>query len=94
MVIALVLSIALLFDMRIYGSSFAYYILFLRSPTAEDLYRLCSGKYVQIEAMEDVERAYVHVDYESRDVPEHKVERQMHNQTKGPRKLIRRRTFL
>ncbi|BDA45866.1 Metal tolerance protein 9 [Coccomyxa sp. Obi] len=48
----------------------------------------------KIEAMEDVERAFVHVDYKSRDVPLHKVERQMHNQAKKARKLIRRRTFL
>jgi len=29
----------------------------------------------QIEALEEVERAFVHVDYEMRDLPEHKVER-------------------
>ena len=29
----------------------------------------------QIEALEDVERAFVHVDYRARDTPEHKVER-------------------
>lgn len=49
---------------------------------------------VQLEAMEEVERAFVHVDYKSRDVPEHKVERQMHNDAKKARKLIKRRTFL
>ncbi|BDA45864.1 Metal tolerance protein 9 [Coccomyxa sp. Obi] len=49
----------------------------------------------KIEAMEDVERAFVHVDYKSRDVPPHKVDRQMHHKTaKKARKLIRRRTFL
>lgn len=30
---------------------------------------------LQIEAMDKVERAFVHVDYLQRDVPEHKVER-------------------
>ena len=49
---------------------------------------------VQLEAMEEVERAFVHVDYKSRGVPLHKVERQMHNDAKKARKLIRRRTFL
>ena len=31
----------------------------------------------QIEALEDVERAFVHVDYQQRDEPEHKVERSL-----------------
>jgi hypothetical protein len=31
----------------------------------------------QIEALEDVERAFVHVDYLARDTPEHKVEREL-----------------
>ena len=30
---------------------------------------------VQIEAIDEVERAFVHVDYCQREVPEHKVER-------------------
>lgn len=30
---------------------------------------------VQIEALDDVERCFVHVDYQTRDEPEHKVER-------------------
>jgi hypothetical protein len=30
---------------------------------------------VQVEALEQVERAFVHVDYQRRDLPEHKVER-------------------
>jgi hypothetical protein len=29
----------------------------------------------KVEALEDVERAFVHVDYTTRDYPEHKVER-------------------
>lgn len=31
----------------------------------------------QIEAMEDVERAFVHVDWQTRTEPEHKVDRQL-----------------
>jgi cation diffusion facilitator family transporter len=31
----------------------------------------------KIEALEDVERAFIHVDYRSRDLPEHKVERML-----------------
>lgn len=31
----------------------------------------------QIEELEEVERAFVHVDYQQRDAPEHKVEREL-----------------
>ena len=38
------------------------------------LHHLCSRScHMQIEALEEVERAFVHVDYASRELPEHKV---------------------
>ena len=40
----------------------------------------------QVEALAEVERAFVHVDYETRDEPEHKVER---NLLSGSRNLLR-----
>ena len=33
----------------------------------------CAVPRTQIEELEEVERAFVHVDYQSRDAPEHKV---------------------
>ena len=35
---------------------------------------------LQLEALDEVERAFVHVDYTKRDEPEHKVERNMMSQ--------------
>ncbi len=37
--------------------------------------RAGGGGGAQVEALEDVERCFVHVDYQTRDEPEHKVER-------------------
>lgn len=31
----------------------------------------------KIEAMEMVERAFVHIDYQNRDTPEHRIEREL-----------------
>ena len=47
---------------------------------------LNTGWRPQVEALDEVERAFVHVDYETRDEPEHKVER---NLLSGTRNLLR-----
>ena len=31
----------------------------------------------KIEALEEVERAFVHIDYQNRDTPEHRMEREL-----------------
>ena len=43
------------------------------------------GDWSQVEALDEVERAFVHVDYKQRDEPEHKVER---NLQQGARNLF------
>lgn len=40
-------------------------------------YRSREPAALQLEALEEVERAFVHVDYSKRDEPEHKVERNL-----------------
>lgn len=40
---------------------------------------------MQVEALDEVERVFVHVDYEQRDEPEHKVERNLRH---GARNLF------
>jgi hypothetical protein len=42
---------------------------------------LCS----QIEALPDVERAFVHVDHKKRDTPEHIMDREKHHRVKARR---------
>ena len=43
----------------------------------------------KLEALEDVERAHVHVDYEKRTLPEHKVERKLLRASEGSPLLVR-----
>ena len=47
----------------------------LTPPHAPWLQLRRAGRGAQIEALDDVERCFVHVDYQTRDEPEHKVER-------------------
>lgn len=51
--------------------------------TVHQSHDICLGLQDAVEALDEVERAFVHVDYASRHYPEHKTERQLMQSSDG-----------